>query len=128
MLKLGVNRSTAGNSWASYDVKLKVSTDGGKTWVDANKSNFPAGGLTVYLAYPAGTGQNTHRFKVSHMFTIAMNGYQPGQVETPQATNTANGIRVTLKGLSPVVIMWEEVDNSGGGSSSSGGSDGGRHD
>ncbi|MBR5970249.1 MAG: InlB B-repeat-containing protein, partial [Lachnospiraceae bacterium] len=119
LLKLGVDRTTVNGRWISYDVKLKVSTDGGKTWVDADPGNFPAEGLPVILPYPSGTGQYTHRFQVSHMFTTTVNGYQPGQVETPEATNTKSGIRVTLKGLSPVVIMWERVESSGGGTSAS---------
>ena len=130
--RLNVDRTTANGRWVSYDVKLQISNDGGKTWIDATPANFPSGGLTVTLPYPSGTGRNTHTFKVAHMFTVAMNGHAPGEVETPPVTNGPNGIQVTLHGLSPVVITWEEKtgdnpSNPGGGGSSGGSSGSGTY-
>ena len=52
-----------------HDVELMVQLDG-IHWVKATEENFPVGKLTVKLAYPSGTGMNTHNFKVAHMFTV----------------------------------------------------------
>ena len=103
------NGSAYGNSYALYEVVLMVSFDGGITWVVATPENFPTGGITVTLPYPTGTGRTTHNFSVAHMFTVAMRGHLPGQTETPPVTKTDNGIRVTLDGLSPVLMSWTEV-------------------
>ncbi len=89
-----------------YDVKLQLSPDGGKTWVDATEENFPKSGLTVTLPYPSGTGKDSHNFVVSHMFTA---GNKAGTTETPAVTKTADGIRFTVTGLSPVSVAWSAI-------------------
>ena len=94
------------NNIAHYDVKLQFSPDGGKTWVDATEENFPEAGLTVTLPYPSGTGKDSHRFVVSHMFTT---GSKAGTTETPAVTKTATGIRFKVTGLSPVSVAWEAI-------------------
>ncbi|MBQ7895538.1 MAG: hypothetical protein IJ364_03155 [Oscillospiraceae bacterium] len=96
---------------AHYDVKLQFSLDGGTNWIDATEENFPTGGITITLPYPAGTGRYTHNFAVSHMFTVtsARLGTTAGGVETPPVTKTADGIQVTLNGLSPVALTWSDA-------------------
>ncbi|MDD4850473.1 MAG: MBG domain-containing protein, partial [Gemmiger sp.] len=89
------------------DVVLQVSADNGTSWADATAENFPAGGITVLLPYPAGTGPDTHDFIVTHMITTGANGHTPGSVEMPAVTKTAQGLQVTLTGLSPVSIGWK---------------------
>lgn len=92
-----------------YDVSLQYSPDGGETWVKADETHWPEDGkLTVVLPYPEGTGQYTHTFAVAHMFTKEMNGNVPGTYEYPEVTNTAEGIRFEVTGLSPVALVWEE--------------------
>lgn len=66
-----------------YDVTLQVSTDEGKTWVEANAGNFPSGGIMVTLPYPGGTGRYTHNFAVAHMFGESLFGHTSGTVEVP---------------------------------------------
>ncbi len=111
VLKTEITKVTPGipqTNTAVYDVVLLVSTDGGRTWTPATRDNFPAGGLTVTLPYPAGTG-SSYRFTVVHMFTTSDFGRQPGETEvfTPdQVKNTANGIQVTVTGLSPISAGW----------------------
>ncbi len=93
-----------------YDVKLQISRDGGVTWEDATEENFPAEGITVTLAYPndeVKANYQNYDFVVLHMFTT---GEKAGQTETPAVTKSADGIQVTLTGLSPVVIAWNEVE------------------
>ena len=111
VLKTEITKVTPGipqTNTAVYDVVLLVSTDGGRTWTPATRDNFPSGGLTVTLPYPAGTN-SSYRFTVVHMFTTSDFGRQPGETEvfTPdQVKNTANGIQVTVTGLSPISAGW----------------------
>lgn len=122
-MKLAVteaNSAVAKENTAVYDVSLMVSEDGGKNWTPATRDNFPAEGrLTVTLPYPEGTGQNTHDFVVIHMFTTDDFGKTPGETERPAVTKTAEGIRFTVTGLSPVSLGW--VKKSSGGSGGGGG-------
>ena len=91
-----------------YDVTLMINVDG-QGWVKADRNNFPAGGLTVTLPYPAGTGRDSHDFVVTHLFTEAMNGFEAGSSEFPQVTKTEGGIQFKVNGLSPVSIGWKEA-------------------
>ena len=111
---------------AVYDVTLLVSTNGGATWTPATKDNFPSGGLTVTLPYPSGTNSG-YRFTVVHMFTTSDFGKTPGDTETPPVTNTVDGLRFTVTGLSPISVGWVQPNTpvtpptpsgSGGGGSS----------
>jgi len=90
---------------AVYDVALLVSTDGGATWTAATKDNFPADGLTITLPYPEET-DSTCTFTVVHMFTTNDFGKTPGSTEIPAVTNTPDGIRFTVTGLSPISVGW----------------------
>ena len=90
-----------------HDVTLLFSKDGGKTWIKADKNNFPANGITVTLPYPDGTNAADYDFVVTHMATVAMNGLAVGAVETPAVTKTADGLRFTVKSLSPVAVSWK---------------------
>lgn len=100
---------------AFYDVTLQYSTDGGVNWVNATADNFPASGATVTLPYPDGTGKELQDFAVSHMFTVTSSrlGTVAGGTETPAAVKTDGGIRVTLRGLSPVAVAWKENYDAG---------------
>ena len=90
-----------------HDVTLLFSEDGGMTWVKATKDNFPASGITVTLPYPEGTNAADYDFVVTHMATVAMNDLAVGEVETPAVTKTADGLRFTVKSLSPVAVSWK---------------------
>ena len=96
------------------DVKLQISPDGGVTWADATEENFPAEGITIVLPYPEGTGKDTHDFVVTHMFSSTSErlGTRAGDIETPEVTKLDNGIQITLKGFSPVLISWKNVSAS----------------
>ena len=92
-----------------YDAALLVSTDGGTSWEKATADNFPSGGLTITLPYPEGTGRDTHDFVVTHMFTTSDFGRMPGETEQPEITKTAEGIRFTVTGLSPIAVAWKDI-------------------
>ena len=67
---------------------LIYSLDGGESWIEATKSNFPQGGIRIKLKYPNGTGKHTHDFVVTHMFTENSDklGTVAGRTEQPPVT------------------------------------------
>lgn len=93
-----------------YDVTLQYSEDGGKTWKEASEEDFPQEGITVTLPYPDGTNAADFDFVVTHMLTVARNGYQPGDVETPAVTKTDKGLQFTVHSLSPIAVSWTAVE------------------
>lgn len=104
------------DNFAAYEVALKYTTDGGKTWNTATDNKyFP---ITVILPYPEGT-DSSYDFKVVHMFTTPE---KAGEVETPQVlAKTAKGIKFTVTSLSPISVGWTKASYSGGGSGGGGG-------
>lgn len=94
---------------AVYDVVLMVNVNG-TGWVQADKNNFPAGGLTVTLPYPQGTSRNANDFVVCHLFTEDMNGHRAGETEYPAVEKTAEGIRFKVYGLSPISVGWKDIE------------------
>ena len=99
-----------------YDVTLQFSLDGGETWILATEENFPREGITVTLPYLKGTNAREYDFVVSHMFSVTSQrlGITAGDVEMPKVEETADGIRVTLNGLSPVTVAAKYHDHTGG--------------
>jgi len=121
-LKTIVSKQLSYTDCIVYDVTLMVSEDG-TTWKKATDDNFPQDGLKVELPYPDGTAKDGYNFAVTHMFTTSYFGKTPGGTENPEVTKTDNGIQVTVKGLSPIAVAWEEVGtsaNSGTGTGSTG--------
>ena len=111
LLKLEIHGKPAEKDHVVFlDVELLVSFDGGKTWTKATEDNFPPEGVTATLPYPAGTNAEDYDFAVSHMFTLTSDKLKTkaGDVENCPVTKTAEGLRVTLHGLSPVAIAWAE--------------------
>ncbi len=109
------NTAIAEENTVVYDVSLLVSTDGGANWTTAIADNFPVNGLTVTLPFPDGTGQNTHDFVVTHMFTTSDFGKTPGATEKPAVTKTAKGIQFKVTGLSPIAVGWVKKNSGSGG-------------
>ncbi len=109
---LVTNSTFTENNVQTFDVKLQYRNSATDEWIDATEANFPVEGITVELPYPEGTNGDTHDFKVTHMFTVtsAKLGTTAGNTETlegKQIVETKDGIRVTLKGLSPVAVAWK---------------------
>ena len=96
----------SGADYTVYDVKLELK-EGSEAWHDAPEDSIPASGLTITLPYPAGT-DSSYTFTVIHMFAY---GEKAGSTEKPAVTNTADGIRFTVSGLSPVCIAWTSPDD-----------------
>ncbi|MCD8323794.1 MAG: hypothetical protein LUC32_02390 [Clostridiales bacterium] len=108
------NTDYTSENMMTLDVTLMISTDGGVTWVKATEANFPAEGITITIPYPDGTNRTDYDFTVAHMFgmTSTVLGTTAGDTETPAVTKTADGIQVTLKGLSPIAVGWKKFSTS----------------
>ena len=113
---LATSTGYSAENMVHYDVALHFSLDGGDSWILATEENFPTEGITVILPYPEGTNARDYEFVVSHMFTVTSQrlGTVAGEVEMPKVEETANGIRVTLNGLSPVTVAARYHDHTGG--------------
>ena len=122
-----VNASVPAANIQYYDIKLQYTEDGGKTWIDATKEHFPAGGITVTIPYSelkSGLDRN-YTYTVIHMFTTDMKGHKIGDTEPITPTNGEDGISFTVDSLSPFAIGWYKTsDNPGGGGAGGGGGGG----
>jgi hypothetical protein len=104
-----------GDNAATYEVTLYISLDDGLTWVEATEENIPAQGITVVLPYPQGTNGDDYDFVVTHMFGADGDGHKAGDVETLAVAKTAEGLRVTVKSLSPFGVAWKAVEKAASG-------------
>lgn len=104
-----VKETYAGASSVVWEVTIKVSTDGGNTWVDADKDNIPKDGVDVVLPYPEGTNKDNYDFTVSHLITQDWNGQVPGTVEYPAVTKADDGLKLHVMSASPFAVAWKEI-------------------
>jgi len=109
-----ISRVTVGTAYTAdnalvYDVVQQYRINDRK-WINATADNFPATGITVTLPYPEGT-DSSYEFTVLHMFTETSSrlGITAGGTETPTIRKTGDGLVVTLMGLSPVAVAWQEA-------------------
>ena len=102
-LKQESSKEFASDNLVVYDVTLKVSTDGGKTWQKATAENFPKDGLEVSFDLPEGITAETanqYTFLISHMKDDAT-------VELLTPVLKDGKLTVTVKSLSPFGISWK---------------------
>ena len=102
-LKQESSKEFASDNLVVYDVTLKVSTDGGKTWQKATDENFPKDGLEVSFDLPEGITAETanqYTFLISHMKDDAT-------VELLTPVLKDGKLTVTVKSLSPFGISWK---------------------
>ena len=117
-----IDSKVSDSQTALFDIVLKYTTDGGITWVEADKDHFPAGGITVSIPYSdLGDTDSSYTFTVIHMFTTDMNGHKIGDTERITPTKTATGIRFTATSLSPFAIGWSQYTAPSGGGGGGGG-------
>ena len=106
------SKSNAGNT-VFMDVTLTILMSDGSSRA-ATAADLTDGKITILLPYPDAVKANYDKydFVVAHMVTMAGCGKAVGTVEFPAVTKTADGLRVTLTGLSPVAISWAEKTSS----------------
>ncbi len=109
------NEGYSADNTVLYDIEFVTSENGGETWTPVTAENFPAEGIEVTLPYPEGTNGTEYDFTVVHMFDEDVNGHKAGEVETPEVTESANGISFRLTGTSPVMLGYKPHTHSYGG-------------
>ena len=114
------NNAITEKNTVMMEVTLTVTENGVSR--PATKDDLTGGRITVLLPYPSEVAGDyrSYSFTVAHLVTMAGCGKDVGTVEFPAAVMTADGLLVTLTGLSPVAISYTERSGSGG--SGSGGS------
>lgn len=104
-----VNPDITVENTKTQEVTLLVKLAENEVWQEATEENFPEEGLTLTIAYPEGTSAETHDFVIAHMFTKNTDEHKAGDVEYPKVTETAEGLKFTVTGLSPITIGWAQV-------------------
>ena len=114
------NNAITEKNTVMMEVTLTVTENGVSR--PATKDDLTGGRITVLLPYPSEVAGDyrSYSFTVAHLVTMAGCGKDVGTVEFPAAVMTADGLLVTLTGLSPVAISYTE--RSGGGGSGGSGS------
>ena len=112
------NNAITEKNTVMMEVTLTVTENGVSR--PATKDDLTGGRITVLLPYPSEVAGDYrgYSFTVAHLVTMAGCGKDVGTVEFPAAVMTADGLLVTLTGLSPVAISYTERSSSGGGSGS----------
>ena len=109
------NNAITEKNTVMMEVTLTVTENGVSR--PATKDDLTGGRITVLLPYPSEVAGDyrSYSFTVAHLVTMAGCGKDVGTVEFPAAVMTADGLLVTLTGLSPVAISYTERSSSGGG-------------
>ena len=107
------NNAITEKNTVMMEVTLTVTENGVSR--PATKDDLTGGRITVLLPYPSEVAGDyrSYSFTVAHMVTMAGCGKDVGTVEFPAAVMTADGLLVTLTGLSPVAISYTERSSSG---------------
>jgi len=93
------------------DVRLQYRKEGSSgAWTDATADHFPESGIPVSLELPAGANPDRSYCMVVHMFTVDSErlDIKAGDVETFTPQLQDGKLHVTLNGLSPVAILWQD--------------------
>ena len=113
------NNAITEKNTVMMEVTLTVTENGVSR--PATKDDLTGGRITVLLPYPSEVAGDyrSYSFTVAHLVTMAGCGKDVGTVEFPAAVMTADGLLVTLTGLSPVAISYTERSSGGSGGSGS---------
>ncbi len=91
-----------------YDVRLLVEGED-NTWEKAGEESFPKDGITITLPYPSNTDKGgPYEFTAAHMYTEQKGAHKPGDIEYLEVTQTAEGIKLRVKSLSPISVGWRQ--------------------
>lgn len=119
-LKQKISEKQSAENVVFCDVVLKISTDGGQTWVEVAPGNFPTDGMDVELALPGAVPADKagdYDYVVAHML-------HDGTVELPECTLVNGKLVVHVNSLSPFAISWTAKNTSAGGTTGNTGSTG----
>ena len=92
------------------DITIRVSGDGGQTWVEATKDNFPKDGIDVTIPYPEGIDRDKYDFVIGHLITMGINGAEIGSMEYYNPVKTDDGLKIHITSASPFIIGWKEIE------------------
>ncbi|MBD9206584.1 MAG: hypothetical protein EGQ40_02060 [Clostridiales bacterium] len=108
------NNAITEKNTVMMEVTLTVTENGVSR--PATKDDLTGGRITVLLPYPSEVAGDyrSYSFTVAHLVTMAGCGKDVGTVEFPAAVMTADGLLVTLTGLSPVAISYTERSGGSG--------------
>ena len=108
------NNAITEKNTVMMEVTLTVTENGVSR--PATKDDLTGGRITVLLPYPSEVAGDyrSYSFTVAHLVTMAGCGKDVGTVEFPAAVMTADGLLVTLTGLSPVAISYTERSSGSG--------------
>ena len=94
--------------------ELKVEYFDGSEWLPLDADLFPTKGVKVSLAIPSGSAE-TDRFVVLHLFGEDCNGHKAGEGEMPTITKSGSTLSFTVKGTSPLLLVWTGSSSGGNG-------------
>lgn len=91
-----------------YNIRVKVSYDGGQNYDYATADNFPEGGVKIIMPYPEGTNKDNYNFRIAHMYSQSSErlNVTAGDIEMPAPAKTGEGLEFTIHGTSPLAIGW----------------------
>ncbi len=92
------------------DITIRVSEDGGQTWVEATKDNFPKDGIDVTIPYPEGIDRDKYDFVIGHLITMGINGAEIGSMEYYNPVKTEEGLQIHITSASPFIVGWKEIE------------------
>ena len=94
--------------------ELTVEYFNGSEWLPLDADLFPTKGVKVGLAIPSGAA-TTDRFVVLHLFGEDVNGHKAGEGEMPTITKSGSTLSFTVKGTSPLLLVWTGSSGGSGG-------------
>ena len=94
--------------------ELTVEVDDGSGWKPVTAANFPKEGVLCTMPIPAGASQDDE-FYALHLFGEDCNGHKAGEGEMPTITKSGSTLSFTVKGTSPLLLVWTGSSSGGGG-------------
>ncbi|MGX8692255.1 MAG: InlB B-repeat-containing protein [Clostridia bacterium] len=94
--------------------ELTVEYNDGSNWLPLPADLFPTKGVKVSLTIPNGAA-TTDRFVALHLFGEDCNGHKAGEGEMPTITKNDSTLSFTVKGMSPLLLVWTGSSSGGGG-------------
>jgi uncharacterized repeat protein (TIGR02543 family) len=94
--------------------ELKVEYFDGSEWLPLDADLFPTKGVKVRLSIPS-NASTTDSFVALHLFGEDCNGHKAGEGEVLNCTKSGSTLSFTVKGTSPLLLVWTGSSSGGGG-------------